>query len=163
VRKQSWLAVLVVLAVPVVAGCQGKVLDPAGDSEVIDRNVDLVEAGVDYRTATTRFWVRFAPDAGPAAHVIWNVSTDGDTIPGYWVVSDGGRYIVNKFGEPAAICEGAEDLEPFDGTTDVTIPTSCIPSPSTGRPSGTVRINAESHAERYAQDFTGWTKLVVRS
>ena len=53
--------------------------------------------------------------------------------------------------------KGPEPDEPFDGRTELTIDTSCIVSPSTGRPSKSVRISAESHAPRYAEDHTGWT------
>jgi hypothetical protein len=162
--RRWWFALLVVLAAPVVAGCQGTVADPAGDSEVIDGAVDLVQAGVDYRTATTRLWVRFAPDNGPAAFVVWNVSTDGDTIPGYNIIMGSGQYVVYRDGTSSdPVCQGPEPDEPFDGTTELAIDTSCIASPSTGRPSRSLRISASSHAPRYAQDHTGWTKEIVRS
>jgi len=162
--RRWWFALLVVLAAPVVAGCQGTVADPAGDSEVIDGAVDLVQAGVDYRTATTRFWVRYAPDNGPAAFVTWKVSTDGDTIPGYIVVVGSGQYVVYRDGNLTDyVCQGPEPDEPFDGKTELSIDTSCIASPSTGRPSKSLRISAESHALRYAEDHTGWTKEIPRS
>ena len=162
-RRRWWFALLVVLAAPVVAGCQGTVADPAGDFRVIDDAVDLVQAGVDYRTATPRLWVRFTPDNGPGAYVVWRVSTDGDTIPGYTTVGSG-LYGVSRDGNSSDyVCQGAIPDEPFDGTTELTIDTSCIASPSTGRPSKSLRISAESHATRYAEDYTGWTKAIPRS
>ena len=74
-----------------------------------------------------------------------------------------GQYVVYHDGSWSdPVCQGPEPDEPFDGTTELTIDTSCI-----GAQAGTavedLRISASSHAPRYAEDSTGWTKAIARS
>jgi hypothetical protein len=159
-RRWRTVAFVCVVGLALV-GCKGQVGDPMGDG--IDGNADLVGAGVDYRTATTYLYAYFSRGGVPDV-VIWDISTDGDTIPGYRVVlghgDDHSIWYVRGPGEQV-VCEGQID-EP-DGGMELTIDTSCIHSPSTGRPSGAVRIRAFSVGPSGISDETGWTEPVVRS
>lgn len=144
-----------------LAGCKGFVADPLGDAS---GTADLIEAGVDYRDATTELWVWFGR-GNDAELVIWDVSTDGDTIPGYQAVlardEEHSDWYVRGPGQQV-VCDGRIDGPP-DAGARLTIDTSCIKSPSTGRPAGTVRVRAHSFAGPTGRDSTGWTKPIVRS
>ena len=163
VRGWKTAAVVGVLCLALTA-CKGSVADPVGDAtQVDDPKVDIVEAGVDFGTATTTLWVRYAPGAGPASSVAWSLSTDGDTIPGYTVhlTPSANLYSVQGPGFEE-VCAGSRPDREFDGRDELVIDTSCIPSPTTGSPSSTLRIAASTHSLRYSHDETGWTRAIGR-
>ena len=64
-----------------VAACEARVSDPVGDGTGTG-TIDIVKAGVDYQTITTRLWITFAdPNASPPPKEVgWDTSGDGDKI-----------------------------------------------------------------------------------
>jgi hypothetical protein len=160
----------------VASGCVGTVADPVGDNySAGPATLDISEAGVDFGSSKTRFWLVYA-QADTLASSSWQVSIDEDTTPEYYVST---RY--RSISEPPGVAADSYVLDltsrteqcsaPFDfGLSglrhEVVLDTTCI-APAGGLPSG-IRVQGETgnaipgHSVATG-DSTDWTQVVPRS
>lgn len=155
-----------------LAACQGRVSDPEND--VVNPGTappphnDIVEAGADHGTQTTRLWIRYAEGGTPGEHKYWYVSVDGDTDPEVMVelrYPETDHYLVSDIAglEQAITCAGFVPDAGFDGvdTVSLTVDTRCLFFYRAG--DGTLRIQASSTQYRGSTDETSWTAPIARS
>ena len=157
---------LVTAALLVLVACEGRISDPAGDGQ----GVDVVEAGIDYRTATTRLWIRFTEPASGVQQV-WHISTDGDTTPevvvrlgesGAGTGGGGEHYSVTRLdpstGSQSVTCAG---FSPNEGQViELVVDSRCLGEPLPG----SLRFTASSGAHRVAfDDISAWSDPIARS
>ena len=163
---------LSVLAVG-LAACQGSVADPVGDAVDVEfGDVDIVEAGVDYRTDTTRLWVRYAPGEGPAEATGWQISVDGDPVAEatavigsrYCCAPDRDRYYVTTLSSGASRCTGYVREQGFDGedTVSLSFDSRCLLATGYERLPDSLRIKGYTESGRQSGDETAWTGTVPR-
>jgi len=167
------LVVLTGVLVLAVSACQGSVPDPVGDANEVDySDVDLVEAGVDYRTDTTTLWLRYAPQKGPAQRSAWEISTDQDTAAEVTAAigfnfasgSELDRFVVYQSATDPR-CSGYVQNRGFNGedTVSLQFDTRCLTVPPSAQLANSVRIRGLSGSGRYSGDQTAWTAAVPRS
>jgi hypothetical protein len=165
-RKAGVVLVAVVIGLLATA-CEGRVPDPVGDG-TDGSFVDIVQAGVDYRSQSTRLWITFAPrKAGVLKR--WGISTNGDTTEefvvrlGDVVNSDPDRYEVTGTGEAVDACAGfvSDGGAVGNDTYEVRFHSKCLRSGGTGGlPPESVRFIAYSESYRTGSDTTTWSNSI---
>jgi hypothetical protein len=166
-------AVLCPLVALLLVACEGTVTDPVGDAY---QTADVVEAGVDYGTATTTFWLRYVEGQGPAPYNAWHVSMGDDTVPEAYVTIGGGYYtppqmydhyvVARQAGEVAqTTCSGFVEDQGFDGidTVSITIDSRCLLLDGGPPLPDVIRVRSVSASGRYGYEETDYTGPVSLS
>jgi hypothetical protein len=114
-------ALVLMATVLLVSACIATVDDPVGDSKYPE--LDLIEAGVDYRTDVTKLWLTYSPDSDRsvgewALWEEWSIVAEGE--PHLWFAVYGQSYLVL----PSNCGDGK--IEEDQHTVTVTIDSACL-------------------------------------
>ena len=165
--RKAGIALVAVVSGLLATACEGRVSDPVGDVGQ-DAAVDIVQAGVDYRTESTRLWITFAPGKA-GVFKRWGISTNGDTTEefvvrlGDIIGNDPDRYEVTQTGATFDTCTGfVSDAGAIGNDTyEVRFHSKCFrSSPAEDSLPASLRFIAYSESYRSGADTTVWSSSI---